>query len=265
MTDRSPLSHADVIAVVRLLGEVAGMTEPVVDRRRRLIGGMAALVDADVWIWVCTRGAGTPNPMAFFFLDGGWSDDTERTRVWHANAQPEVLEAVGRGVDFGVHSTLLFDESHAGWGDGSFLAKQIEPTGLSRMLFSFYPLGPGVISGIGVHRRVGRPRFSPRDRALVHLIVGQIDWLHRADTDVPGNTDRLEKLTVREREILIHLLGADRRKAIAGKLGLSPHTLNDHCKSIYSVLGVSSRTGLLALFMPTGRPAPPSLSDRGLR
>ena len=214
---------------------------------------MAELVDADVWIWVCSRAVGTDQISPFFFLDGGWVNDAERTRVWHANSQPHVLQVVGRGVDFSRHQTFTFDETHAGWGDGSFHKAEIMPTGLSHMLFSFYPLEPGVISGIGVHRRVGREAFSPRDRAVVHLVLGQIEWLHRADTDVPGNTSRLETLTSREREILIHLLGGGSRKQIADKLGLSLHTLNGHCKKIYASLQVNSRAELLSQFMPAGK------------
>ena len=94
---------------------------------------------------------------------------------------------------------------------------------------------------------------APRQRAITHLIISQIDWLRRAGTDVQANDDVLLTITARQREILIHLLGGDSRKQVARKLKLSEHTVNDYIKDLYRRLEVTSNIQLLAKFMPAGR------------
>ncbi len=252
MSRALPITDEDITDVVRLLGEVAGMTEPLADRRRRIMEGLVALTGSDTWMWVASRGLEDGRGGPFYLLDGGWVDDAQRTAVWHANAQPEVMASLGTGIDFRRHETFAYDAGHAGWGDGAIFRQYIEPTGLHHLLFSIYPLDRACTSGIGVHRRAGRPPYGTRDRALIHLVVSQLDWLHRAGTDVPANTDALRELTPRQREILVHLLGGDSRKQVATKLGLSPFTVHDHVKGIYKCLGVSSNTELLARFLPAG-------------
>lgn len=252
MSRSLPISDEDIQNVIRLLGEVAGMTEPLDERRRRLMEGLTVLVGGDTWMWVASRGVKDAKGAAFYLLDGGWADDAQRTAVWYANSQPEVIAALGAGIDFTRHETFTYDADHAGWGDGAIFKQYIAPTGLHHLIFSMYPLDEHCTSGIGVHRHSGRLPFGPRERALIHLVVSQLDWLHRAGTDVPANTDALRELTPRQREILVHLLGGDSRKEVAAKLGLSHYTVHDHVKGIYKVLGVNTGAELLARFLPAG-------------
>jgi DNA-binding CsgD family transcriptional regulator len=250
-----PISDEDIVSIVQLLGEVAGSMLALPERRRLLMERLVRLVDAETWMWVCSRHDGQmANAVPWFFLDGGWNNDEERTAVWHANTQSEVLAAVGKEVDPKRHSTFTWDENHAGWGDGSIQRKFIYPIGFEHFLFSMYPLSTVTFSGIGVHRRIGREPFTARQRAITHLIISQIDWLHRAGTDVEANDDVLLTITARQREILVHLLGGDRRKEVARKLRLSEHTVNDYIKDLYRRLKVSSNTQLLAKFLPSGLP-----------
>ena len=107
---------------------------------------------------------------------------------------------------------------------------------------------------IGLQRRAGGADFSEADRFLVHLVVGQTDWLHREVGGVPANDNRLLTLTPRERQLLLLELGGTHRKGIADSVGISHHTLVDHFKNIYRKLGVRSRAKLLARFItPAGK------------
>ena len=49
------LEEADVRAVVRLLGDVAGSDADHAGRKRQLMSGLAGLVGADGWLWSVTR------------------------------------------------------------------------------------------------------------------------------------------------------------------------------------------------------------------
>jgi two-component system nitrate/nitrite response regulator NarL len=58
-------------------------------------------------------------------------------------------------------------------------------------------------------------------------------------------SDPLAKLSKREREIVEHVLRGDTLKVVAGKLGISFHTVNAQMKRVYKKLGVHSRVELI--------------------
>ena len=63
----------------------------------------------------------------------------------------------------------------------------------------------------------------------------------RADADA-GEDGRVDALTAREREVLELVSQGLSNKAIAARLGISDQTVKFHLSSIFSKLGVSSRT-----------------------
>ncbi len=62
---------------------------------------------------------------------------------------------------------------------------------------------------------------------------------------VPINHPDLVSLTVREREVLVHLVAGQRVPAIAAELHISQHTVRNHLKSIYRQLGVGNQSELI--------------------
>jgi len=56
-------------------------------------------------------------------------------------------------------------------------------------------------------------------------------------------------LSPRHQQTLDLLLAGDAEKQIAGKLGLSRHTVHDYVKAVYRRFGVNSRGELLALWV----------------
>jgi DNA-binding CsgD family transcriptional regulator len=108
-------------------------------------------------------------------------------------------------------------------------------------------LNDNVASVISFTRRVNKPRYTERERMLVHLLFSQVDWLHRSGLNLPSGKTVL-KLTPRERQVLIHLMGGDALKQIAIKMGLSRNTVDTYVKSIYRQLNVNSRPELMAQF-----------------
>jgi DNA-binding NarL/FixJ family response regulator len=67
-----------------------------------------------------------------------------------------------------------------------------------------------------------------------------------------------EPLSPRLAQTLDALLAGDSEKQIAGKLGISPHTVHVYVKALYKGFGVSSRGELLSRFITRdrARPAP---------
>ena len=72
------MSMADVEAVVRLLGDIAGTSNPITEKRRRLVAGLADLVGADVWVWALMRFNAELRVAYLAYLDGGWANEGQR-------------------------------------------------------------------------------------------------------------------------------------------------------------------------------------------
>ncbi|RZL89371.1 MAG: LuxR family transcriptional regulator [Variovorax sp.] len=252
--DASPLPDAlplaDVEAIVRLLGAAVTSDAPMAERRRTICIGLAKLIDADIWVWVRSRTMpGEHLPAPFDFSDGGYVDEAERGRFLHGLVDVEISAVANtRMVATPGHHTMLMDEIILP-AERALRERWHRLVGMAECCVSIYPIDARTVSGIGFHRRLGRPPFTPRQRAIVHVVVGQLDFLHRDGTDVPANADALMTLSPRERQVLIYLLGGDSPKDIAPKIGLSLYTVNDHIQSVYRRLNVRSRPQLMRLFL----------------
>lgn len=81
----------------------------------------------------------------------------------------------------------------------------------------------------------------------LYLIVDEAPG-RRADADPQGDpASRLASLTLRERQVLRHLLAAGSNKAVARELGISPRTIEVHRSRALHKLGVKSLTQAYAL------------------
>ncbi len=242
--------------MIHLLGQIAGMEAPIADRRRALIQAICELIDGDIWMWVHSRLDPVHfTPTAFKIIDGGWASDLERAGFLTALHDPELNAAIIPKQILQDHHTIVRQDllSETEPYQLKLLNRWSKTSGMREAITTSYPLDPRAISAMGFHRRVGKPPFTDRERCMVHILTSQIDWLHRAETDVPANTDKLLELSPRQREVLMHLMSGDSRKQIAGKLKLSEHTIADHMKVIYSKFNVNSRAELLSLFMSGGK------------
>lgn len=74
---------------------------------------------------------------------------------------------------------------------------------------------------------------------------------HRRDADADAKR-RLERLTPRERQILMQMSTGMASDAIAQTLGMSPHTLRTHTQNILTKLGVHSKMEALVLAIRHG-------------
>jgi DNA-binding CsgD family transcriptional regulator len=112
--------------------------------------------------------------------------------------------------------------------------------------------GGDEIGGLLLYRADARKDFGRRDRMIVRETLAALaPW-------VGGPLARFTEpsplgLAPRARQVLSALLEGDGDKQIASRLGLSPHTVNDHLKGIYRHFGVRGRAELMALWIRRGR------------
>ena len=258
--DMDFFNRQDVEQIVALLSQAGDPTTnwPFVERKRHLLEGTARLVGAEIWYWgiiainATVQGDAMPNS----FIDGGWRDEEQRVRFYEFLTNPELGgRANARGTEVHrsqTHQTLFQREMYEQEKEVAGLLKRWHAYGFGDCLISIYPVSPDISSCIALYRRSGQPLFTERDRAIVHLVLQQVDWLHREGLNVPAGTTVLE-LSPRERQVLILLLGGDSQKEVAKKLGLSVFTVGDYVKKIYLQLRVNSRAELLATFISGGQ------------
>ncbi len=260
-TELAPqLALADVQAMLRLVSETCdpALDLTVAERRQLLFGGVAKLVDADCYLGGigCSRPDDICDAAPMLVYDGGWQDEVERMRVWGVCQNLELARPVNelasqalvtlRTVTF-TRAAVLSDEQFS----VSAAGQALQEIGFDQFMISVYPIDHRFHSGIGLYRRVGRPAFTERDRTIVHLLWQQVEWLHRQEIDLPVGTKFIE-LSLRERQVLILLLGGGTRRTAAEALEISEHTVGDHMKAIYRKLKVRTRGELLAKFIAAG-------------
>lgn len=253
-----PFTQTDLETIVRLVAEAGDptITLPVPARKAMLVESVARLIDADVWAWYADviDPAARENVMATSFIDGGFSSPQDRAQFLQMLTVPEhasELNAAAYGwVERGNFVTLRRQDLISGdaW---QRVGPIFRAAGYADALLALYPISPTTFTGAGFHRRQGKPDFADRERAIVHLVFGQVDWLHRHGTNLPIGPKTLQ-LTARERDVLAFLLNGDSRKQIAAALGISEHTVSDYLKQLYRHFNVSSRGELQAHFIAGG-------------
>lgn len=252
------LAAADVAEVLMLVSQASDptVTASISERKHALVDGVSQMIGADFWCWsVGVFDEHSTDAMTNSWMDGGLKDDAEKLRFMNlltmgefANAaNPILLEIVNNNRYVTFLSQEIFSVPQV-----AAVTHLWHEAGFGHNIVSTYALQPGVASGIGFHRRFGKPEFTERDRTIVHLVFQQVEWLHRDNAKIPINRTLLN-LSQRERQVLIFLMGGDSLKQVAQRLQLSHHTVGDYVKSIYRQLGVNSRAELLAHFISGGQ------------
>jgi DNA-binding CsgD family transcriptional regulator len=72
-----------------------------------------------------------------------------------------------------------------------------------------------------------------------------VTWCAAAKRGAPADSIRLESLSPREREVFEYIVRGCAIAELAAMLGISTHTVRQHRKSIYQVLGVHSQVELM--------------------
>jgi DNA-binding CsgD family transcriptional regulator len=214
-SDEEPFSDADCALLDALVPALAAAT-------RR-----SAAADADAF-------AAAPSPPAGVLLldaDLAVRASTPGARAWLAQLLPPTqsgAELAAPGVVYNVASRVLARE-----------AGQRGPEALG-------PARARVRSTTGAWAVVEADTLDPLERTVAVTIRAA------APEDVLDLRFLAYDLTARERELVILLLAGTDTRAISEHLILSPHTVQDHLKSIFAKVGVRTRKELVATLAAPG-------------
>lgn len=249
------LSEGDVRAMVRVLGDVAGLDGDVAAKKRLMMDRLAELVGADRWVWVVSRYAGpTDPPMCVSFMQNGFDEkgvglimeatqDVEHLPPENEPMMRELIAANGNHITRARQDMVADD----GWYDSSHFKLYRKPLGVDEFVYSIFPLADGMFSAVGLHREVGREAFDARERRIAHILVSEVEWLHRAGVpDDPG--DGVPALSPRLRTVFGLLLEGWTRKQMAEHLGLSVNTIAEYTKAVYRHFDVKGQKPLIQRF-----------------
>jgi DNA-binding CsgD family transcriptional regulator len=245
----------DAVSIARLLGEVAGHDGDVAARKRLLMQRLQDLTDADGWLWSLTRcDYSKDQPMSLGVIHDGLTDSqfagwVEASQV--AAIPPPEDKALADEFLNGRHFTrtrqqLVPDEQ---WYGSPTIQKYRLDRGIDDFVYSIFPLGPETASAIGLFRHVGRERFSPRDRRIVHIVLSNVPWLHTVGLphkDFIGIS--VQALTPTRRMVLVHLLDGKRRPDIAKLLNITENTARDHIRAVLRHFRVKDQLDLVCWF-----------------
>lgn len=117
-------------------------------------------------------------------------------------------------------------------------------TQLDDELISVHHTSPEAISVLSLHRRVGAPDFSARERRLLGLFHGELGRLVGGPL-ISAAAPYLAGLSPRLRQTLACLLDGDCEKQVAARLALSHATVHQYIKTLYRHFGVHSRAELM--------------------
>jgi DNA-binding CsgD family transcriptional regulator len=130
---------------------------------------------------------------------------------------------------------LVHDEV---WYRSDFVNVYRRPWRLDDSIYGAFGASDGRLVGFACFRAWGARPFTHQDIALARLF-----WEECAAQIAEHGESPLSR---RQRETLRLLLKGDSAKAIASKLALSVHTVNEYIKTVYRVKRVHSRAELMA-------------------
>ena len=256
--ERLTLDEASVRRLVRLLADALAPNDGRPEKVERLMTGLCEWLEADAWLWARSRLAPqTAIPENYDFLYRGISH--AQFAVWTERAlavngvPPEnvpLLELVGGGQPCTRTREQLI--APGAWVANAENVDYVRRFGFDATVYSVKPMqmhdGGQIVSYIQLLRTTGKPAFTTQQALLVQAILSECGQLHADGLNLSIAKD-VAGLTPRQRAVLTLLIDGRSVKEAAAELGLSPHTVNDHCKAIYLHLGVNSRAALLRRFM----------------
>lgn len=277
MSRRLHLTQSEIIAVMRLMADVAAHHRQPAVQRRLLIEGIEKLVGATLgFSFVCD--GWLPHLSPRFISTHMLSSTTEPFSLYARNvmiphtirADPYCDGAICRTAKVDLltqREAMPTSEAHKKYGPFNDWGAQMNLRDGVVAWARLDELQPGAMTGFALHR-LGKSRLlSHRDLELVKLATSELYRLaakgwYSLPEFTPDLNNRVKRLPARLRDVLMLVLSGRHPKGIAHDLNLSIHTVREHLQRLYRYFDVSGREGLMALFidndsllsMPQGDP-----------
>jgi ATP/maltotriose-dependent transcriptional regulator MalT len=252
---RPPLR--DIRRVYRLLGECFEQRHDSVAWRSHLLSGIQDLVGARIALYVHVDAPLSAKENVTEALSVGFLDTREQALWAHYQATQAQRDdpfhlafyRQARATPGVLARRLDAVLARKDWQRSRHCGDYIEACRLSDRIASSLTLpGSGAQSEqtLVLHRDAGDGAFPDSAVYLVRLLHHELAALQRDRLTLPGSESDLARLPPRLRDVLAGLLAGESEKEIAGRLGLSAHTVNRHVQRLYQRYDVSCRSRLLA-------------------
>ena len=260
MNKSQRLRLRDLRNIYRVLGECRELGSDHRAWRLHAIDSLCELVGAQVGIVGELNEFRTAAPRMTAVLDRGWSGRRERQNYLdllreHGPANNPQHLPLSRLPAFRLATRSRRQlVSDAEWYRSEHFNEQRRPSRIDGSLLSLSAAFEGRAGNraadqplfvLALNRTLGERLFEKRERLVVH-------WFHHELMPLiggplaTGNEPARPKLSPRQQQVLSCLVRGDSEKQAARELGLSPQTVHDYVKALYSRVGVHSRGELLA-------------------
>jgi DNA-binding CsgD family transcriptional regulator len=239
------LGAGDVVRIYRLIHQLCEMGADASLWRQRMMAEVEELIDATMSVCYAMHSSLDPadiGPKTVLYIERGtnaaWARYLARGDVTRDPMTPHIMARFG--TNFCVMREDFIDD--ATWYASDYYRDVRVPSDMDSTIYSQVGIKePSVIDGISFCRKIGQPRFSPRDVALVRFLHQELALLWNRQDPVG-----IHVLPARQREVLGGIRRGETRKEIAKNMGVSEHTVHSYEKALYERAGVSSRGALLA-------------------
>lgn len=248
----------DARRLLRLALDLRDLPAGSVDQRRHAVVGIAALVGAQVGMWLEMEVTPAHGLGLRTVVDVGWESEAKRqafvayTEGVHT---PEEIDpslarlgpALAAGRTALRRQDLVEDRD---WYRNEHVQRYRREGGVDAFVaLSRHAPGGAMTTAVSLHRPWGDRQFSEREQNLVALFQSECTFLFEPPPLVP--LELLGGLAPRLRDTLLGLAAGKSEKQLAADLGLSPHTVHEYVKALHRHFGVKSRGELLGLCLGT--------------
>jgi DNA-binding CsgD family transcriptional regulator len=251
MSKSKSLTNRQVQLAVRTAWEAAELRRNPVAQGEHLTDQLCDMVGCDFGFW-CTINDFVPDamPKVTFAAVGSVkpADLLEYFNRTGRDFSPLEDPAMDLGRYVGQRDVLLMSE----------MLQKVEPATHSNAIEIMQKIGtrdavvgihrrqdPRSINALSVHRATIRRRHNERERALVAILMDELEYLYNTGRLAP-QPDPLRGLSPRLRQIAQQLMTDRSAKQIARELKLTTETTRYYIKQLYRRTGVSSRPELTA-------------------